>query len=134
MLFFLLIWLQCFQSLTRSELFFRAVGFSQIGFIHFFQKIVNNIRIFFYWENFTVYFHILSNLMGKLSPRSYPIQLERIWKSSFLSVTVSCGAQFVNPLYVCRPRQRRPPCCGMRGCWSPSPPPRPPLTGEVGRE
>ena len=27
-----------------------------------------------------------SKLKGKLSPRSYPIQCERKWKSSFLSV------------------------------------------------
>ena len=33
-------------------------------------------------------FHSVQKLKGKLSPRSYPIQLERKWKYSFLSVSI----------------------------------------------
>ena len=39
-----------------------------------------------------------SKLNGKLSPRSYPIQYDRKWKYSFLSV------KFVTKLHVCNLR------------------------------
>ena len=34
-----------------------------------------------------------SKLKGKLSPRSYPIQFERKWNTSFLSAPVQCDGR-----------------------------------------
>jgi len=41
-----------------------------------------------------------SKSKGKLSPRAYPIQYERKWNTSFLSLLVTFWAGFVNAIVV----------------------------------